>query len=1183
LPDARPGQLLPHLLRAVRSIVIHLRHAFEKASSSDALRQLAAQLRGDGRILGLSGTAGGAKGLVIANVFLAEGRSLAILPATSAEAQNLAQEIRFWLKLMSPHPPPVIYLPGQEVDPYRGLSPHPEVAAARTQAIWQLLQDGVRILVAPLRAAATRMHGAQRFLNNCLELILHEEYAPDQLRRSLHEAGYVEDDPVTDPGEFSFRGGILDVFPPHMDNPIRLEFFGDALESLRSFDVDSQRSVATVDRCDIIPMREYCARGELLRRWAEQVPGQWSAPFMPHLAEELGLARRGEHFPACEFMLPAVDPLDRTLFDYLSGYRIVPMDREVLEAALTKEHADLYERYVDRIEAHKPVLAPDTLYLTVAELRAELDRFPRLEIEELSLDRQEAPRIYLAAQTTRKYHGNIREIMADLKKFLETGECVVLLFSNLGRAERMHDILREYEIPAHLCRPDEDPDVAQPLSEEAIRLGVGHLHAGFFLPAVNVRVIAGQEVFDEAESGAGSRKSRGSQRNLFISDFRDLKPGDYVVHNDHGIGQFLGLKTIGLQEESREFVLLSYLDDAKLYVPVERLDLIQKYSNMGGSCPSLDRLGGTSWARTKTRIKKSMRDMAGELLKLYAERQTVEGCAFSPDTAWQQEFEDAFEFELTVDQADAIAAVKHDMEAPRPMDRLLCGDVGYGKTEVAMRAIFKAIMDGKQAAVLAPTTVLAFQHYTTFKQRFTAFPVRIELLSRFRTPKEQRKILEDLEAGSLDLIIGTHRLLSKDVAFKELGLVVVDEEQRFGVTHKERLKALKTRVDVLTLTATPIPRTLNMALLGLRDMSTIETPPKNRLAIQTSVLKFSPDVIRSAIEMELARNGQVYFLHNRVETIHSAAAMVQQLIPLARVGVAHGQMAERELERIMLKFVQDELDVLVATTIIENGLDIPRANTLIVNRADLYGLSQLYQLRGRVGRSDRRAYAYLLIPSDEGLTEVARKRLAAIREFSDLGTGFRVAALDLEIRGAGNLLGGEQHGHIDAVGFDLYCQLLEHTVEELRGQKPEEEVAATINLNLDIRIPEDYIPDSSQRLRMYKRISSAADAQELDSLRQEIKDRFGNYPDPVEHLFEYARLRQEALALQIQAIERNKNQVFFRFVDESKISPSRLLDLIRKNQRASLTPQGLLALEVPESTPSRLFDSIHKILGHIRI
>jgi transcription-repair coupling factor (superfamily II helicase) len=1169
--------------------VIQLKKAFEDAMRSDVLRQMAARLKEGCRVLRIAGAAGGAKAVAIAHAILTENRggpdsssrSCAVLAISNVEAQNLAEEIRFYLGLLSPSPPPVIHLPSLEVDPYRGLSPHPEIAAARAQAIWQLLQDGTRIVVASARAAAARLYSPQRFLSHCLELRLDDEHPPEELRRFLQETGYVEDDPVTDPGEFSLRGGIVDVFPPHLEHPVRMEFFGDHVESLRSFDVDTQRSIGAIDSVQIIPMREHCFGARSFRHWAEEVPRLWSGPFLPHLEEELGRARQGEAFPAFEFLLPATEPLDHTLFDYIRGYRLIVSDREVLEANLQKRQEELYERYLDRIEAHKPVLAPQQIYLTLEQLREEIERFPRLEVDEISIDRPDSAPLFLYSQPARSYHGNIREMINDVRKFRASGEKVVFLFTNPGRAERVNDILKEYEIPAHLCRSDEQA-VPEGCRDEAMLLGVGNVHSGFFLPAANLRVLSGQEIFDEADVGAAPRRKKSAQRNIFLSDFRDLKPGDYVVHVDHGIGQFHGLKNIELQDGTKEFVLLTYQDEARLYVPVERLDLIQKYSNMGGARPALDRLGGTSWARTKTRIKKSMRDMAGELLKLYAERQMVPGFAFSGDTAWQQEFDDAFEFDLTPDQEDAVAAVKHDMEASRPMDRLLCGDVGYGKTEVAMRAAFKAVMDGKQVAVLAPTTVLAFQHFNTFRQRFTAFPVRIQLLSRFRSPREQKQTAADLEAGKVDIIIGTHRLLSKDVSFRDLGLVIVDEEQRFGVTHKERLKALKTRVDVLTMTATPIPRTLNMALLGLRDMSTIETPPKNRLAIQTSVVKYSPDVIRSAIELELARNGQVYFVHNRVETIYSAAAMVQQLVPRVRIGVAHGQMVERELERVMLRFVQDELDVLVATTIIENGLDIPRVNTIIVNRSDMYGLSQLYQLRGRVGRSDRRAYAYLLIPTDEALSEVARKRLAAIREFSDLGTGFRVAALDLEIRGAGNLLGGEQHGHIEAVGFDLYCKLLEQTVEELRGQKPEEEISTSINLNLDIRIPEGYIPDSSQRLRMYKRISSAMDVAELDVLRQEMVDRFGSYPEPVENLFRYARLRQETLSLQIQSIERNKGQIHFRFVDTSKVSAQKLLALVTRNKRASLSPQGLLTLEMEKVPPVRLFETVHQILDQIR-
>ena len=1145
---------------------------------------MGARLREGIRFFALSGTTGGTKALALAAAITAESRPYAVLTPSDAEARNLAEEIRFYCGLFSSSPPEITYLPGFEVDPYRGLSPHPEIASARARALRQLLNDEPGVLVASASAASARLHAPERFLNCCLTLRQDEDMSPELICGHLRESGYVEDDPVTDPGEFSLRGGILDVFSPNMEKPARLEFFGDTIESIRVFDPDSQRSVQEIRALEIIPMKEYCVRENALREWAEKAGDVWSAPFLKHIEEELALARHGEPFTSFEFLLPATDPLDKTLFDYLRDFRIAVVERENLETSLDKHNADLYERFVDRVEAQKAVLEPKLIYMETEEFRACLERFPRLEIEELNISKTDAEPVYFSSQPVRKYHGNIREMTGDIQKFREAGEKIVFVLSSSGRAERIRDILKEYEIPARLCVSDAfGAEEAAAAPEPQILLGTGNLTQGYFLPAEKLRVLTTPDIFDDTDAASGLKKSKSARRNPFLSDLRDLKPGDYVVHVDHGIGLFHGLETIRRGDESKEFVLLSYQGDARLYVPVERLDLIQKYSGMGAGRPTLDKLGGASWEKTKKRIRKSMRDMAEELLKLYAQRQTVSGYAFSPDTSWQREFEDAFEFELTRDQADALEAVKADMEAPRPMDRLLCGDVGYGKTEVAVRAAFKAVLDGKQVALLAPTTVLAFQHYNTLTRRFAAFPVRTRLLSRFRSPKEQKLILAELETGQVDLVVGTHRLLSKDVAFKDLGLIIVDEEQRFGVAHKERLKALKTQVDVLTLTATPIPRTLNMALLGMRDMSIIETPPKNRLAIQTSVMKYSPDIIRSAIEMELARGGQVYYLHNRVETIHSIAARVQQLVPHARVGVAHGQMQERELEKIMLKFVQNDLDVLVATTIIENGLDIPKANTLVVDRADLYGLSQLYQLRGRVGRSDRRAYAYLMIPADETLSEVARKRLGAIREFSDLGMGFRVAALDLEIRGAGNLLGGEQHGHIEAVGFDLYCKLLEHTVEELRGEAPEEEISTSINLNLDIRIPEDYIADAGQRLRMYKRVSSAGGEDELDAMRREITDRFGRYPEQVENLFRYARLRKEALALQIQSVERNKDRIFIRFADSSKVDAEKLLKLVMRDKHATFSPKGVLTLDAPGLSPEKLFGAIHALLDEIRL
>jgi len=587
---------------------------------------------------------------------------------------------------------------------------------------------------------------------------------------------------------------------------------------------------------------------------------------------------------------------------------------------------------------------------------------------------------------------------------------------------------------------------------------------------------------------------------------------------------------------------------------------VQKYT--GATRPPIDKLGGTSWERAKSKVKKAMRDMAEELLKLYAARKAVPGHAFSADSHWQQEFEDAFEYELTVDQKSAIADIKRDMESPTPMDRLLCGDVGYGKTEVAMRAAFKAVMDGKQVAFLAPTTVLAFQHQKTLRERFAGFPVRIEMVSRFRSKAEQKSAIEDLAAGKVDIIVGTHRLLSKDVQFRDLGLLVVDEEQRFGVAHKEKIKQLRKKVDVLTMSATPIPRTLNMSLVGIRDMSIIETPPKDRLSIQTNVVKFDQQVIGRAIRNELARGGQIYFVHNRVESIFSIGSLVQRLVPEARIVVGHGQMDEEALERAMLDFVAKKFDVLLATTIVENGLDIPNANTIIINRADRYGLSQLYQLRGRVGRSDRPAYAYLLIPPEDNLSPVAKKRLAAIKEFSDLGSGFRVAALDLEIRGAGNLLGGEQSGQIDTVGFEMYMKLLEQTVRELKGEEIDDDVRATVNLRVDLRIDAEYVPDMNQRLMLYRKVAAARRDDEIDRVLDEALDRYGPLPDSVRNLADYGRIRIMADRLAVDTIDREGRIVVLKFRPQAKIDPVRLVALVRQRGDLTLVPPAALKLNL---------------------
>jgi transcription-repair coupling factor (superfamily II helicase) len=778
-------------------------------------------------------------------------------------------------------------------------------------------------------------------------------------------------------------------------------------------------------------------------------------------------------------------------------------------------------------------------------------------------------------------------MLEEVQKQLADSKRVLIAVPNTGEVERLADIFSEYAISFRLgsrTRSGESyADETSYFAGEVLTstLVKAYVPDGLILPDAHLAIFGAHDLFDESESVITRPQRQKSKVSAFLSDFRDLQVGDYVVHVEHGIGQYQGLKEINQGDGNAEFMLLEYAEGARLYVPLTRLDLIQKYRSSEGAKPALSHLGTAAWAKTKARVRKAMKDMTDELLKLYAERKTAKGHAFSPDNEWMREFEDAFEYSETEDQDLAIIDVKRDMESEQPMDRLLCGDVGYGKTEIAMRAAFKTISDNKQVAVLAPTTVLAFQHFETFKQRFAAFPVTIEMISRFRTPRQQKEILQKVEAGKVDILIGTHRLLSKDVKFTDLGLLVVDEEQRFGVRHKERLKQMRKQVDVLTMSATPIPRTLHMSLAGLRDMSVIETPPKDRIAIQTVVASWDEKLIQSAIEQELDRGGQVYFVHNRVESISEIAAKLQTLVPRARIAVGHGQMSELELEKVMLKFMHHEADILVATTIIENGLDIPLCNTILINRADRLGLSELYQLRGRVGRSDRRAYAYLLLPSDIELTPIARRRLAALKEFSDLGAGFKIAALDLELRGAGNLLGGEQSGHIEAVGFELYTQMLDRAVREMKGEAAPEEAETQLNLGLNIRIPVEYIPEENQRLRMYKRIARIETESQLADVSAELKDRYGDPPAAARRLLDYASLKLLAVRVGATAIERKRDLVNIKFRQNAAIDPGKLARFVSSQRGTQFTPEGVLKFGMKASDAEAILQTLRDLLEEL--
>jgi transcription-repair coupling factor (superfamily II helicase) len=1078
---------------------------------------------------------------------LGEGTVLLVVP-TDADIEATVGDISFFLSILEGSAATlverqVLPFPSTQVDPYRGFQPHLKVASARARVLHSLATGTARVVVASAAALLTKVPDPATILLSSCEIKPGIDIDPHALANTLVLGGYEPADPVDAHGEFARRGGIFDVFPAGEELPIRIEFIGDMVESIRRFDPGTQRSVETLDRFGIVPVRE---------------------------------GQSDERSNIFEFLRTRDSQV------WLSEPNDVNEHIKTAWEQIRTAHSDAVER-------SKAVDPPEPTTLLVTESEIAKYVASAVIVEELAVGGLEAesrePKagsVELSVQPTASFHGRIPDWVGDVKTAQANGDYVVFVASSHGRAERTVELLKDYDVRAIMASDAGD------VVRGAVMVAEGWLSKGFRLrrggssdppageseataEAIALRtpalqVYAETDVFDEERRKTGSGKKR-SASAAFLSDLRDLKVNDLIVHVDHGIGQFVGLKQISIAggDIVQEFLELRYHADAKLFVPVERLDLIQKYT--GGSNPPLDRLGGTTWEKAKTKVKKAMRDMAEELLKLYAARKAVPGYAFSADSHWQEEFEDAFEYDLTVDQATAIADIKRDMESSTPMDRLLCGDVGYGKTEVSMRAAFKAVMEGKQVAFLAPTTVLAAQHLKTLRERFAAFPAKIDMVSRFRTKQEIKETLESLAAGRLDIIVGTHRLLSKDVNFKDLGLLVVDEEQRFGVAHKERIKQMRKKVDVLTMTATPIPRTLNMSLVGIRDMSVIETPPKDRLAIQTNVVKFDSTVLVRAIRAEMDRGGQVFFVHNRVESIYSMGNLLQRLVPDAKIVVGHGQMAEDSLEKAMLDFMTHKADVLLATTIVENGLDIPNANTIIINRADRYGLAQLYQLRGRVGRSDRAAYAYLLIPPEEALSPVARKRLTAMKEFSDLGSGFRVAALDLEIRGAGNLLGGEQSGTIDAVGFEMYMKLLEETIRELKGEDLEDDVRATVNLKVDFRLDDQYVPDMNQRLMIYRRMAGSRTEEEIGRLVDEVRDRYGPPPTAVLNLADFARIRVLADNLGVETIDRADSMIVVKFRQKTKVDLVTVMAMVQERDDLQLLPPSSLKLDLKPKPP----------------
>lgn len=961
-----------------------------------------------------------------------------------------------------------------------------------------------------------------------------------KLEQDLTALGYERESQIEAPGQFAVRGGIIDVFPLAEEMPVRIELWGDEIDSIRMFDAKSQRSIENISEITIYPASENCFGNN-------------------------GLVSFLKYFPENE-----------TLLFYDEPHRLQ-------ETAETVE-AEYTESLKNRADAGMKEEGEEELRVfQTKDIISEMNRYSGIGLTTLEskCGLFKVRSVYtVQAKGVNPYNNSFELLTRDLKRLKRNGYRVVLLSGSRTRAKRLAEDLRDYDLSSFYSE-----DMQREVKPGEIMAAYGYASEGYEYPMLKFVVISESDIFGRKKKKKKRKKYEGQR----IQDFAELKPGDYVVHENHGIGVYKGIEKIEVEKIVKDYMKIVYAEGGVLYIPVAQMDLIQKYAGADAKKPRLNKLGTIQWGKTKSQVKKAVQIVAKDLVELYAVRQQSEGFVYGPDTVWQKEFEEMFPFEETDDQLQAIEDTKHDMESKKIMDRLICGDVGYGKTEIAIRAAFKAVQEGKQVVCLVPTTILAQQHYNTFVQRLKEFPVRIDLLCRFRSAAEQKKTIEDTKKGFVDILVGTHRVLSKDVVFKDLGLLIIDEEQRFGVTHKEKIKKLKENIDVLTLTATPIPRTLHMSLIGIRDMSVLEEAPNERMPIQTYVMEYNDEMVREAITRELARDGQVYYVYNRVNDIADVAGRIQSLVPDANVAFAHGQMKERELEDIMYDFINGDIDVLVSTTIIETGLDIPNANTMIIQDADRFGLSQLYQLRGRVGRSNRMAYAFLLYQRDKLLKEVAEKRLSAIREFTDLGSGIKIAMRDLEIRGAGNLLGEAQSGHMEAVGYDLYCKMLNEAVRQLKGGPEAETFTTLIDLNVDAYIPEYYIKNEYQKLDIYKRIAAIESEEELEDMTEELIDRFGDIPKKVQQLLVIASLKSLAHSVYVTAIEQKGEEIRFTMYEKAKIDLSgipKFLDSYKNDLifRAEEPPYFLYCRKGrnKKSNTENVLDTVRRILEDLK-
>jgi transcription-repair coupling factor (superfamily II helicase) len=1130
----------------------------------------------------ISGLVGSSRQVMIASLMHELQQPIFIITHNMFAAQKIAEDLHECLPADQ-----VLLYPANEMIVAEAAASSPETLAQRIDVLTKMAKGFRGIVVAPFAGVRRFTPPSQLFAEAQIEIAAGDEIHLESLITRLAELGYERVDRVEKKGEMSVRGGIVDVYPLTSRTAFRIELFDDEVDSIRSFEAADQRSVEKLSAVTLSPCKEIIAdrkrfhnaaqhAAELLVEQANKMADRQAKDKLSQsIGRDIEQLREGFVFQDIYKYISLLYPERQTLLDYIPKDAIILMDEPIrlLETAkqLERDEAEAITNLLQDGKAlpalvlsknhesllyHKPY---PTLYLSLF-----LRQVPHTQPQNI---------VNFMCRAMQNFHGQMNVLKSEMDRWKKTGSHVIMLANGEERVERMRRVLHDYQI--------EEPEIIN-----------GNLQTGFELPSIRLVVITEGEMFSQKQRKV-SKVDRRTQNAERIKSYLELKVGDYVVHVNHGIGKYVGIGTLEINGIHKDYMHILYAGGDKLSVPIDQIDMVQKYVGSEEKEPKLYKLGGAEWTRVKTKVRSSVQDIADDLIKLYAERQAAPGFAFNKDVPYQREFEEMFPYEETPDQLRAIEEIKLDMERQQPMDRLLCGDVGYGKTEVAIRAAFKAAIEGKQVAILVPTTILAQQHYETFRERFSGYPFQIHVLSRFRSKKEQTETIKGIQRGTVDIVIGTHRLLSADVQFKDLGLLIVDEEQRFGVSHKEKLKKLKTNVDVLTLTATPIPRTLHMSMLGVRDLSVIETPPENRFPVQTYVVEHSNALIRESIERELARQGQVYYLYNRVQGIHQMAEQISALVPEARVGVGHGQMSEQELERTILDFLDGEYDVLVSTTIIETGVDIPNVNTIIVHDADKMGLSQLYQLRGRVGRSNRIAYAYFTYQRDKILSEVSEKRLQAIKEFTELGSGFKIAMRDLSIRGTGNLLGAEQHGFIASVGFDLYSQMLSEEIAnrkaEMRGQKtaPLKEVVTQIDLNIDAYLPSDYIYDSIQKIEVYKKVATIRSLEEEAGLHEELVDRFGDLPPAVLNLLTVARLKVYGQMYAIESISQKGDDLLIKIDDSQndKIDGQKLFKLgsqFEGRVRLIDGPHISILIKGKGLKPGQSLDMLEKFLVHYK-